>query len=162
MVEQNFELDERPFKSSRCCIEPIVWPHFDEGPLNQNNKSRNPLKGLGVFKRFTTWIWGSRPAQNNQRALRSVFLRWLVATWIIDPHRFNYASQASVARRYQFHRQPFNAAVTSFHRHFHCSDVRFRSPLRLYNMRVAPGKESIQAYLTPRLVLIPPENSRDM
>jgi hypothetical protein len=111
-------------------------PQFTDEDEQQPEDDR--LRGLTLVM---VWVIGISAAHDNKRILRARFLRTLVVLWLIDPHHFNCASQASMARRFHFDKQSFNASVASFRRQFNYIDVRFRTPSAVANMRRKPSRE---------------------
>lgn len=102
--------------------------------------ARERLAMVAGLTRVLTWVIGISTADDNKRILRARFLRTVVVLWLIDPHHFQCASQASMARHYKFDKQSFNASVASFRREFDYTDVRFRSPIAVAHMR-KPSRE---------------------
>jgi len=107
----------------------------DDGELKESR-----LAMVAGLIRIMVWVIGISTANDNKRILRARFLRTIVVLWLIDPHHFGCASQASMSRRYGFDKQSFNASVASFRKQFDYSDVRFRSPQAVAHMR-KPSRE---------------------
>lgn len=117
-------------------------PQLKEEEPGEEQAEDDRLEGL---TRIMVWVIGISTAHDNKRILRARFLRTLVVLWLIDPHHFGCASQASMARQFKFDKQSFNASVASFRRQFDYIDARFRSPLAVAHMRRhhPPLKKSI-------------------
>jgi len=108
--------------------------------LDEAEATRESLAMVAGLTRIMVWVIGISTADDNKRILRARFLRTVVVLWLIDPHHFQCASQASMARHYGFDKQSFNASVASFRREFDYTDVRFRSPIAVAHMR-KPSRE---------------------
>ena len=108
--------------------------------LDEAEVTRESLAMVAGLTRIMVWVIGISTADDNKRILRARFLRTVVVLWLIDPHHFQCASQASMARHYGFDKQSFNASVASFRREFDYTDVRFRSPIAVAHMR-KPSRE---------------------
>lgn len=115
------------------CIHPKFVPTPDPDIQEELDETRSRM--LPGLIRIMLWIVGISTANDNKRILRARFLRTIVVLWVIDPNHFECATQASMARRYKFDKQSFNASVTSFRKAFDYADVRFRSPLAVAHMR---------------------------
>jgi hypothetical protein len=107
---------------------------------DEDEATRESLAMVAGLTRIMVWVIGISTADDNKRILRARFLRTVVVLWLIDPHHFQCASQASMARHYGFDKQSFNASVASFRREFDYTDVRFRSPIAVAHMR-KPSRE---------------------
>jgi len=105
----------------------------DEESTEQRDEDR--LQMIAGLRRILLWIIGISKTNDNKRILRAQHLRTIVVLWFIDPHHFDCASQSSMARRFKYDKQSFNAMVASFRRSFDYTDVRFRSELAVSHMR---------------------------
>jgi hypothetical protein len=120
--------------STKFKPKPTLEPDEDE------ELTEPRLQMVAGLARVMVWIMGISTADDNKRILRARFLRMIVVLWLIDPHHFGCASQASMARQYRFDKQSFNNAVASFRKHVDYTDVRFRSPTAVAHMR-KPSRE---------------------
>jgi len=133
-----------PYQSSLIGLQ-LLQPRIPErkpipqlrDPEDEEPKEDDRLEGL---IRIMVWVIGISTAHDNKRILRARFLRTLVVLWLIDPHHFGCATQASMARQFHFDKQSFNASVASFRRQFDYIDARFRSPMAVAHMR-KPSRE---------------------
>jgi len=105
---------------------------------NEEDEMHEHPEWILGLTRIMVWVIGISSADDNKRILRARFLRTVVVLWLIDPHHFQCASQASMARHYGFDKQSFNASVASFRREFDYIDIRFRSPVAVAHMRKPP------------------------